>query len=338
MIGKGVAPALRGFVDGLPRNVIYPIIVLVLGGLVLAWVQGWLDSGSGAQKTFLRAVDGNVGEQGAGVFESASPRGAPVSRVKPGHRQSFIGFCVGESVPSVANGTPDELWFILPNHHVMSGAMLDGDPPTKDQPMHCLGEHAGPQSPSLTISTRRGTIVLRAKAQGASLVGFAVRRTDSDWKGLPLAAAIKDTFSDQAGRLLGQFAAIAVACWARGAPASVAGNQEYAQEMRWPRTASRQLRTTATETLKTAVNKACSPEEREVHHGSQHHKSSGHATRKSPDTTPVVTVTTEGPTTPNTSTTSSTASPSGSPSPLETNREHTTPTHTEEEKNYSPHH
>ncbi len=344
-IEKGVARGARTFVGELPKNLIYPVLAAVVGGLAVAYLLGWFTSGHGTQETFFRVVDGNVGERGAGVFESASSRGRSVGQIKPGHGRNFVGFCVGESLPNASNGIPDELWFILPDHDLASGAMLDGDQPAGERPMQCAGEHGGPQSPSLAIGTRQGIIVLRAEVAGASLVGFAVRRASSDWHGLPLATAdrdTRDTFSDQAGRLGRQFAAIAVGCWAPGAPAYADGTQEYAEEIRWPKTASRQLHTAATKTVGEGVSKACSPEEQEprrvshVRHSAKGkgRKSTGSA--RATSTTPVVTITTEGPTTSTRSNKSAPGTGGTSRSETEIDRRHTTTTPPEEERNYSP--
>jgi hypothetical protein len=233
----------------------------MLGGLVVGLAVYYLTQQGSEQKTgFFGAIDANVSEPGgAGVFNAAHIAGYPVDRVQISHQRHFIGFCIGEPVHSVSTHVMDERWFILPNHDVVSAAVVDGGPSSDSQPMRCAGELSGPTSLTLSSSVRAGRLILRAVAPEATVVGFALRRNESSgWHGLPLASATGGVFTEQAGAP-GPYVAIAAACWASGAPAHPTGTREYIEALLSLSGASSQLRTAASTTVSAAVQAACSP-------------------------------------------------------------------------------
>lgn len=208
---------------------------------------------------FFRRVDANVTEAGgAGVYESADRRHEPVERIKRGHGQEFVGFCIGESVRSASNGLPDDIWLVLGNDRLVAAAMIDGNPPSSKLPTHCAGELAGPTKVSLTGASGGRHLTLYATALGTTLIGFAVRTPHaSRWVHLRLVASARGMFSEKA-RVREPLVAIAVACWASGAPALTSDMHEYVYEPWEPNDAPPELRTEATSTVPEAADVACS--------------------------------------------------------------------------------
>jgi hypothetical protein len=233
------------------------IAAAVVGGLVLFHLT---QQGTAQRADFFGAIDANVSEHGgAAVFDAAHTGGHPVGRIRISHQPHFIGYCIGEPVRSVSTQVEDERWFILPSHNVVSAAMVDGGPPSDSQPTHCPGELLGPRSLALSFSVRAGRLILSASAPGATMVGFALRRSEaSGWQGLALTGATGGEFSEQAGPP-GPYVAIAAACWARGAPAHPTGAREYVEEVLPLGGAPSSLRTAASTTVSEAVHAACSP-------------------------------------------------------------------------------
>jgi hypothetical protein len=253
-IAISVARSTRRLGTQIPSGILYP----VAAGLILLAVAAWLHHGH-APPLFFRRVDANVTEAGgAGVFESADDRHKPVQRIKRSHGQEFIGFCIGESVRSVSTHLPDDIWFVLVNHRLVAAAMMDGNPLSGRPPIRCAGGIAGPAEVVLNGVDPRHDLTLHATAPGATLVGFAVRKPGAfQWVHLGLVASAKGTFTEQA-RVGGPLVAIAVACWARGAPALTTDAHEYVHEI-WGPDAPSELLTEATSTISDAAHAACSP-------------------------------------------------------------------------------
>jgi hypothetical protein len=258
---RKVMDAARRFAGESPKNLVYPFLVTLAAGLALVLI-GRLGEGDGhpaKQPTFNGTVDLNVMERGgAPIYDSAGDNARLVGRVQRGHELRFVGFCIGRAERSVSTGLPDERWFMLSSHNVISAADVVGGPPTTFEPSRCAGSRALPQVSGLGARLQRRGLILHVQAPGATLVGFAALEPgDRRWRSLGLAVG-HDVYTRSAA-WTGAMAVLAVVCWAESIPAYTTGSENYIEELGSLGHASSHLRTAASKTVGRGREAACAP-------------------------------------------------------------------------------
>jgi hypothetical protein len=283
----GVARQLAG---ELPKNVIYPLVVAVVGGVTAGVILLGIGSSGGSdghlpeQRTFDGTIDLNVTERGgAPIYSSVGNAARTVGRVRDGREVRFVGFCIGKAERSVSTGLPDERWFVLSSRAMMSAADVDGNPPVTLKPTGCVGDRALPQVSELGARLQRGRLILRVQAPGATVVGFAALRPgDKQWRGLGLVVG-RNVFSEAAG-LAGAMAVLAVVCWDEGVPAYAAEFENYIEELGSLGRASPSLRTVASKTVWRGRKAACARPMMTRHEHPQKQPKSKHSRTPQPST------------------------------------------------------
>lgn len=259
---RKVIGAARQIAGELPKNFVYPLAVTVVGGVVAGVILSNSGGGGGHQtdqRTFDGTIDLNVTERGgAPIYGSVGSDARLVGRVQDGREVRFAGFCIGRAERSVSTGLPDERWFVLSSHSVVSAADVDGNPPVTLKPSGCVGDRVLPQISGLGAHEERRRLILHVQAPGATVVGFAALRPgDKQWHSLGLVVG-RHVFSEAAGRT-GAMAALAVVCWDEGVPAYAAESGNYIEELGSLGHASSSLRTAASRTVWRGRDVACAP-------------------------------------------------------------------------------
>jgi transcriptional regulator with XRE-family HTH domain len=177
-------------------------------------------------------------EKGVVVRDGAG-QDFPIDLRLPGNcLVGFSGYCVGQPIDDVFEGTLDSRWFIIRaanslDRHLVSSAVIEGDPPAGSPPVSCPGSRAVPETIDLSAPApaagRQPTLL--AVAAGADIVGFAAFLPVSGasgaprWQQVAFVQGATDAFAIELNPLGGTFVlspgdvtVAAVVCLAAGAP------------------------------------------------------------------------------------------------------------------------
>jgi hypothetical protein len=206
------------------------IIATIFVGSITAVAGGWLSGalGFGASQpgdpphpTLLRGWI--VREGGVHVYARPARAGQLRTTFELGEAVSFVGFCIGEPVPSATHWGTDERWLILAKGGLIPAADIEPTGLTASSRLqscpHAESGRAGPQYLRLTAQRLAGATLLHVIVKHPTIVGFAVLEARTmRWRALPLRFASRPALTVRDGES-GPASALAVACWAQDVPA-----------------------------------------------------------------------------------------------------------------------
>lgn len=144
-------------------------------------------------------------------------------------RAGFVGYCIGDRVFDHFIGTPDQKWYILPNHTgvVASAVILEHGAPTLGMaPRSCPGALPAPATVALTSakSNARNQLTATMQAPNGVLVGLLSRPPGGRWQRVGWDQRMDDGFTvtgTPPAEWHGRGELLAVTCYAADRPSPV---------------------------------------------------------------------------------------------------------------------